>query len=1156
MAEAKKLVSAAGSLASEGNTPRLQARLGTDLSQCWPMVLQACYWALGLCCVHLGSSLGGRQLFNLAGHTAPRTPSRGPFKKYEYGKIEREVPIQAGLEGGGLRTFRSSKEIVRGDVARIGSWSSWLRSLEDSLLEWGQWSIAVRKVQSNLDNVHHPLSVVHVSANSSFVLFLQLITMFLDPSLMLKIKVGFKLSSATCVADFLGLRSASCASGRDMVLLKGQSVMLQYLPAGRWEERVVVLPDGKNRYWVVSPDFELFPVILRSPPLVSMRLLPPSRELPASIDESDADMVYGGPDGGFFTDDELDAFETEARALAEVVEPDTPSQEPGTPSSSGQSATAYKGDVPETGNVWVVAMPPPGSRLRIGDILNVPSTMLLESSMAHIPVLGEETKVLCRYLDVTQRQEFARQQLDGVRGLGASGDLQVPGVGEDVRTLAVERRPITGERFRSFGSSVPLFSEQAFDDWPIEGPRATKWLCAEIVKSAPTPIARHHRWLRDADIPGSDRSRFEHSILSDILDKAVSYDALQVSNLASFEILSRRLQHIEMAHLENPQAPDYSGSEFFMGSSERRGGALVAPGLARHVASRLSDDAAVAKEQRKAREARAPGPSAPPPAGPKAPAPGAAGKGKKGGKPKGPGAPGPAWCLSCLMGCMDAVEADMRRALCVGADALYPLHKLAEFTERGHPSRASVRESRLRQEHVVRANFAVDALNYLHGTENVPPTSSTSPAQRSALKHIWESTADAHGDPKVTRFGAARELLQMGRAYGSAQSTKTVPYQEGCVSLPAHGRRPVDFRWLLQGVARRFLEDHQQWLLHDDAQMAEAHDHAASIKPYTDPALRDPRRYHSFVKELFHSGILSWARRVRGRCTPFFVPKKSGALRLVLDCRQLNAYFRVPAACEMGSLAAMCELEVESSEGQTLFVSQADVQDCFWQCQVPHDLALWFGMDVVPGWLLLEWGVDNVEGIPIGTHEFIHPVISCLPMGWSWAMWFVQQLHESVVLQHFPEESILRDGRPAPDVRSGDSCASPYCDNLGVIGVDAEDVLHLRESVQQTFEMNGFRMHEETEAEQDAKILRGRFHGEANIIRPTKQRVDKTRKAFLWLARRPRITGRELERLIGHGVVLSLLSRSSLAFFVMSTLSSKNVMIFVYEYGPQSLRNV
>ena len=77
------------------------------------------------------------------------------------------------------------------------------------------------------------------------------------------------------------------------------------------------------------------------------------------------------------------------------------------------------------------------------------------------------------------------------------------------------------------------------------------------------------------------------------------------------------------------------------------------------------------------------------------------------------------------MRCMDAAEADMRRALRVGDDARFPLQKLAEFTERWHPSRASARESRLRQEHVVRANFAVDALNYLHGTENVPPSSST-----------------------------------------------------------------------------------------------------------------------------------------------------------------------------------------------------------------------------------------------------------------------------------------------------------------------------------------------------------------------------------------------------------------------------------------------
>ena len=218
----------------------------------------------------------------------------------------------------------------------------------------------------------------------------------------------------------------------------------------------------------------------------------------------------------------------------------------------------------------------------------------------------------------------------------------MPGVADDARTLPIAHRALTGERHLAFDVGTNSMTEQQFDDWPVEGPRTTKWLCTGMVRSSPTPTARHHRWVRDAEIPASDRSRYEHAILSEIIEKAVSYDALQISNLASFEVLSRRLQHIEMAHLENPSAPDYGGGEFYMGSTERKGGALVAPGLAVHVASRMRDDAAVAKEQRKARESR--GPAAPPPAGPKAPAPTAPGnpkgKGKKGKEGAAPGAPG------------------------------------------------------------------------------------------------------------------------------------------------------------------------------------------------------------------------------------------------------------------------------------------------------------------------------------------------------------------------------------------------------------------------------------------------------------------------------------------------------------------------------------
>ena len=145
-------------------------------------------------------------------------------------------------------------------------------------------------------------------------------------------------------------------------------------------------------------------------------------------------------------------------------------------------------------------------------------------------------------------------------------------------------------------------------------------------------------------------------------------------------------------------------------------------------------------------------------------------------------------------------------------------------------------------------------------------------------------------------------------------------------------------------------------------------------------------------------------------------------------------------------------------------------------------------------------------------------------------MWFVQQLHEQMVLLEFSESQILRDRRPAPEVRDGESCASPYCDNLGVIGSLPSEVLELREAVRQGLEQQGFAMHEETAAEPDATILGGRFHGECNIISASAKRYTRVQKACLWVSRRPRLTGREVERL-GHAIYLSLLQRVSLGVF-------------------------
>ena len=95
----------------------------------------------------------------------------------------------------------------------------------------------------------------------------------------------------------------------------------------------------------------------------------------------------------------------------------------------------------------------------------------------------------------------------------------------------------------------------------------------------------------------------------------------------------------------------------------------------------------------------------------------------------------------------------------------------------------------------------------------------------------------------------------------------------------------------------------------------------------------------------------------------------------------------------------------------------------------------------------------------------------------------------------------------------------------GVIGSDHDQVLFLSEQVQRAFEIAGFNVHEETGAEDDATILGGRFYGKQNTCLPTSKRYNKVVAAFRWLGKRNRVTGREVERLLGHGIFVSLLHR-------------------------------
>ena len=72
-------------------------------------------------------------------------------------------------------------------------------------------------------------------------------------------------------------------------------------------------------------------------------------------------------------------------------------------------------------------------------------------------------------------------------------------------------------------------------------------------------------------------------------------------------------------------------------------------------------------------------------------------------------------------------------------------------------------------------------------------------------------------------------------------------------------------------------------------------------------------------------------------------------------------------------------------------------------------------------------------------------------------------------------------------------------------------------------------MHEETGAEPEAVILGADLDGKKGRLVATARRRTRLRLALLWCSRRPRITGRELERLVGHCIFVLLTYRASLS---------------------------
>lgn len=172
-------------------------------------------------------------------------------------------------------------------------------------------------------------------------------------------------------------------------------------------------------------------------------------------------------------------------------------------------------------------------------------------------------------------------------------------------------------RHREFREAVRLLTQTPWDGWPVAGPRTLGWCLRFIAESDTHPRGRHLRWRTATGLGAGDPGVAEHERAMRVIEHALCFDQLMVTQLAYMELVIRRAQLIELKHKSRVLCVRGSEVEedehLYMGTGETRGLLMIAPALEEFVAGELGRQAAAAKERRKMREERCLA-KAPPPA--------------------------------------------------------------------------------------------------------------------------------------------------------------------------------------------------------------------------------------------------------------------------------------------------------------------------------------------------------------------------------------------------------------------------------------------------------------------------------------------------------------------------------------------------------------
>ena len=214
--------------------------------------------------------------------------------------------------------------------------------------------------------------------------------------------------------------------------------------------------------------------------------------------------------------------------------------------------------------------------------------------------------------------------------------------------------------------------------------------------------------------------------------------------------------------------------------------------------------------------------------------------------------------------------------------------------------------------------------------------------------------------------------------YATSRS-QAVPLIADRVALPSESSDAIDIQSALPAnIAREYAKPHQA-LVGDPAK--------ARAQPAAFLASRI--EYARLVRRLISLGMCRLSTHALVVNGLFCVPKDDWWLRLIIDCRPVNAVFADAPPLSLPTPDILASARIPRN--RRIKVAHSDVDNAFHRMRLPEWMQPFFALPALRA-------ADVGAEAQFGADTLVYPLLTRLPMGWSHSPFLCQAVHRHIVL--------------------------------------------------------------------------------------------------------------------------------------------------------------